>query len=203
MLQVLSPKPHVDAMHGEPVLVANVEHCGDDVQHPILCSCRATHVYVGKNDRVEFTNALASLQPKMCRQTSPFEQVADAPESLAQHDEPPEPEKYADVQRFERMSHVFVEQMLPSLQSLFDAHVHCVSMPVWHDLKPGLNASGKHALRKHVTVLLFTHCDMSSQQPEKRSVGTQSFALHISWLHSVGVDGQPLLATQQLVRSGR
>lgn len=64
MLQVLSPKPHVDAMHGEPVLVANVEHCGDDVQHPILCSCRATHVYVGKNDSVEFTNALASLQPK-------------------------------------------------------------------------------------------------------------------------------------------
>jgi hypothetical protein len=124
---------------------------------------------------------------------SPFEHVADAPASLAQHEEPPEAEKYVDVHRFDRMSHVFVEQILPSLQSLLDVHAQFVSIPVWHDLNPTFSGSARQALCIQRTVEEFAHCERLSQQFGKRAVGTQLFEMQSSSLHRVGVDGQPLV----------
>jgi hypothetical protein len=88
------------------------------------------HENVGRNDIDALTNKFVSRQPKMFRHTSPFEHVNEAPASLAQHDEPPELEKYVEVHRLDNKSQVLVEQMLPSSQSLLEVHAQFVSMPL-------------------------------------------------------------------------
>ena len=88
------------------------------------CSLRAMHENVGRNDNDELTATVSARQPRIFRQTFPVEHITGAPASFAQHEEPPELEKYVAVHLLVRMSQTFVEQIDPSSQSALDEQLH-------------------------------------------------------------------------------